>query len=307
MLPQPDVSQLREDIMRLKKERNAVIMAHYYQSPDVHEVADFVGDSLELARKAATTNADVIVLCGVHFMAESAAILCPDKIVLLAEAQAGCPMADMVTGEMVRERKKQKPDMVVVSYVNTTAEVKAESDICCTSANAVKIVQSIPEGKEILFVPDRNLGNYVMSKTGRDMMMWDGFCCVHNRIRPEEITKAKQAHPSALVLIHPECKPEVVSMADCVASTAGIIEFARQSDAKKFIVVTEVGILYQLRKACPDKEFYLPSETLLCANMKKTTAEKVKNVLETMEPKIVIQADIYEKALQSLEKMLAVG
>ncbi|MBP2629229.1 MAG: quinolinate synthase [Firmicutes bacterium] len=307
MLPQTEVSQLKEEIMRLKKERNAVIMAHYYQSPDVHEVADFVGDSLELARKAATTNADVIVLCGVHFMAESAAILCPDKTVLLAEAQAGCPMADMVTGEMVRERKKQKPDMVVVSYVNTTAEVKAESDICCTSANAVKIVQSIPEGKEILFLPDRNLGSYVMKKTGRDMMVWDGFCCVHNRIKPEEITKAKQAHPSAIVLIHPECRPEVVSMADCVASTAGIIAFARQSEAKEFIVVTEVGILYQLRKACPDKEFYLPSETLLCANMKKITAEKVKNVLETMEPKIVIQTDIYEKALQSLKKMLAVG
>lgn len=298
---------LRTEIIRLKKERNAVIMAHYYQAPEIQEIADFVGDSLELARKAAETNAAVIVLCGVHFMAESAAILSPDKIVLLPDEKAGCPMADMVTDELLRSVKSKKPEMIVVSYANTTAAVKAESDICCTSANAVKIVASIAADKEILFVPDRNLGNYVMKQTGRHMDVWDGYCCVHDRVTTDDVYRAQQEYPEALVLVHPECRPDVVSMADCVASTSGIIAFARRSQAQEFIVVTELGILYQLHKECPDKKFYVANDRMVCAKMKKTTLEKVKNALEQMQPQVTTPPDIREKALRSLERMLAVN
>lgn len=302
------VPQLREEILQLKKQRNAVIMAHYYQAPEVQDIADVVGDSLELARRAADTNADVIVLCGVHFMAESAAILSPDKIVLLPDETAGCPMADMVTGELLRARKNENPEAVVVSYVNTSAEVKAESDICCTSANAVRIIESIPEGKEILFLPDRNLGNYVMEKTGRPMMLWDGCCCVHDRrVTLEDVLLAKKTYPNAPILAHPECQSNVISIADCVASTAGIINFAEQSVENEFIIVTELGILHQLEKKCPGKKFHLASQELLCRSMKKTTLEKVKDALQTMQPQVTVAPSIRSKALQSLERMLAVN
>lgn len=307
MLLADKVCQLKEEILQLKKERNAVIMAHYYQAPEVQDIADVVGDSLELARRAADTKADVIVLCGVHFMAESAVILSPDKIVLLPDIAAGCPMADTVTGELLRERKKQNPNAVVVSYVNTSAEVKAESDICCTSANAVKIVESIPQEKEILFVPDRNLGSYVMEKTGRPMMFWDGCCCVHDRVTTWDIRRAKQAFPNAPILVHPECRQGVISMADYVGSTAGIIKFAKESVATEFIIVTELGILHQLEEQCIAKKFHLASPGLLCRSMKKTTLEKVKNTLQTMEPQVTVAPDIRQKALQSLERMLAVN
>lgn len=302
-----NIGQLTQEILELKKIRNAVIMAHYYQAPEVQDVADVVGDSLELARRAADTNADVIVLCGVHFMAESAAILSPEKIVLLPDIEAGCPMADMVTSELLRERKQQNPEAVVVSYVNTSAEVKAESDICCTSANAVKIVESIPKGKEILFVPDRNLGNYVMKQTGRSMMFWDGCCCVHDRVKAEDVYEVKEKYPSAPVLVHPECKANVIAMADYVGSTAGIIHFVKQSVEPEFIIVTELGILHQLTQACPTKVFHLASPGLLCRSMKRTTLEKVKNVLATMQPQITVAPDIRKQALQSLERMLAVN
>ena len=307
MLRENEISQLREDIIRLKKERNALIMAHYYQAPEIQDIADVVGDSLELARRAADTNADVIVLCGVHFMAESAAILSPDKIVLLPDETAGCPMADMVTGDLLRDLKNKNPEALVVSYVNTTAEVKAESYICCTSANAVKIVESIPGDKEIIFLPDRNLGSYVMEQTGRSMILWDGCCCVHDRVTVEDVLKAKKTYPDALILVHPECRSHVISMADCVSSTAGIIKFARKSVEKEFIIVTELGILHQLQKECPDKKFYLASQGLLCRSMKKTTLEKVKNALETMQPQVTVAPDIRQKALRSLERMLAVN
>lgn len=306
MLPDNEVYQLREEIIKLKKERNALIMAHYYQAPQVQDIADVVGDSLELARKAAQTEAKVIVLCGVHFMAESAAILSPDKIVLLPDPEAGCPMADMVTGELLRARKREHPEALVVSYVNTTAEVKAESDICCTSANAVKIVQSLPIDKKILFVPDRNLGSYVIEKTGRSMMLWDGCCCVHDRVRATDVLQAKQNYPNALILAHPECRTEVLSLADCVASTAGILDFAYKSKETEFIVVTEIGILHQLTKRCPDKKFYLANPGMLCRSMKKTTLEKVRDALVNMQPQIQVTPDIRHKALQSLERMLAV-
>ena len=307
MLLADKVCQLKEEILQLKKERNAVIMAHYYQAPEVQDVADVVGDSLELARRAADTKADVIVLCGVHFMAESAAILSPDKIVLLPDLAAGCPMADTVTAESLRERKKQNPNAVVVSYVNTSAEVKAESDICCTSANAVKIVESIPQEKEILFVPDRNLGSYVMEKTGRSMMFWDGCCSVHDRVTTWDVMRTKKVAPNALILVHPECRQSVVSMADFVGSTAGIIKFAKESVATEFIVVTELGVLHQLEGQCGAKKFHLASPGLLCRSMKKTTLEKVKNALQTMEPQVTVVPDIRQKALQSLERMLAVN
>ncbi|GAB6179161.1 quinolinate synthase NadA [Desulfotomaculum defluvii] len=300
------ISQLTEDIKRLKKERNAIVLAHVYQRPEVQEVADIIGDSLELSRRAAATDAEVIVFCGVHFMAESAAILSPDKVVLLPEENAGCPMADMVTAEELRAKKKELPEALVVAYVNTSAEVKAESDICCTSANAVKIVQSIPEDKPIIFIPDKNLGTYVANQTGRPMTLWEGWCNTHDWVTPEEVMKARQEHPDALVLIHPECRPEVVALADYVSSTTGLIKFAKESNAKEFIVGTEAGILHQLYKQCSGKEFYLATKRLVCPNMKATTLGKVKEALETMQPQITVSPEIRERALKCLERMLNV-
>ena len=306
MLVTDKIRQLTEEIQKLKKERNAIILAHVYQRPEVQEVADIIGDSLELSRKAAATDADVIVFCGVHFMAESAAILSPDKVILLPEENAGCPMADMVTAEELRIKKQQLPEAVVVAYVNTSAEVKAECDICCTSANAVKIVQSIPQDKEIIFIPDKNLGMYVASKTGRPMTLWEGWCNTHDWVTPEEVLRAKEEHPEALVLIHPECRPEVVALADYVSSTTGLIKFARENEAKEYIVGTESGILHQLYKQCPGKEFYLATKRLVCPNMKATTLDKVKRALEIMQPQITVPQEIREKALACLERMLAV-
>ncbi len=306
MLVADKIRQLTEEIQKLKKERNAIILAHVYQRPEVQEVADIIGDSLELSRKAAATDADVIVFCGVHFMAESAAILSPDKVILLPEENAGCPMADMVTAEELRIKKQQLPEAVVVAYVNTSAEVKAECDICCTSANAVKIVQSIPQDKEIIFIPDKNLGMYVASKTGRPMTLWEGWCNTHDWVTPEEVLRAKEEHPEALVLIHPECRPEVVALADYVSSTTGLIKFARENEAKEYIVGTESGILHQLYKQCPGKEFYLATKRLVCPNMKATTLDKVKRALEIIQPQITVPQEIREKALACLERMLAV-
>lgn len=300
------ISQLTEDIKKLKKDRNAIILAHVYQRPEVQEVADIIGDSLELSRRAAATDAEVIVFCGVHFMAESAAILSPDKIVLLPEENAGCPMADMVTAEELRAKKKEMPEALVVAYVNTSAEVKAESDICCTSANAVKIVQSIPADKPIIFIPDKNLGTYVANQTDRPMTLWEGWCNTHDWVTTEEVNKAKQEHPEALVLIHPECRPEVVALADYVSSTTGLIRFAKESTAKEFIIGTEAGILHQLYKQCPGKEFFLATKRLVCPNMKATTLAKVKEALVTMQPQITVSSEIREKALRCLERMLSV-
>ncbi|RKO67831.1 quinolinate synthase NadA [Desulfofundulus salinus] len=300
------IRYLSEEIKRLKKERRAVILSHVYQRPEVQEIADFVGDSLGLSQQAAKTDAEVIVFCGVHFMAESAAILSPDKIVLLPEIKAGCPMADMVTVEALRERKKEIPGVIVVCYVNTSAAVKAESDVCCTSANAVKIVSSLPEDRPVLFIPDENLGQYVARQTGRKIHLWEGYCNTHDKLFAEDVLAAREAHPNALVLVHPECRPEVIDLADAVASTTGMIRFARESDAREFIVCTETGILHQFRKQCPDKEFYLASDKLICPNMKATTLEKVHRALVTLEPRVTVPPEIREKALRSLERMLAV-
>ncbi len=306
MSAEDKIRYLSEEIKRLKKEKRAVILSHVYQRPEVQEIADFVGDSLGLSQQAAKTDAEVIVFCGVHFMAESAAILSPDKIVLLPEIKAGCPMADMVTVEALRERKKEIPGAVVVCYVNTSAAVKAESDVCCTSANAVKIVSSLPADQPVLFIPDENLGQYVARQTGRKIHLWEGYCNTHDKLFAEDVLAAREAHPDALVLVHPECRPEVIDLADAVASTTGMIRFARESDAREFIVCTEMGILHQFRKQCPDKHFYPASDKLICPNMKATTLEKVHRALVTLEPRVTVPAEIREKALRSLERMLAV-
>ncbi len=302
-----NVRQLWDDINKLKQKRKAIILAHYYQKPEIQEIADFVGDSLELSRTAAKTDAEVIVFCGVHFMAESAAILSPEKTVLLPVAEAGCDMADMVTAQALREKKKEMPNAVVVTYVNSSADVKAESDICCTSANVVKIIQSIPPEKDILFVPDRNLGIYAARQAQREVTVWEGYCPVHNDITVEDLLAAKNKYPNAVVLMHPECRPEVSELADYVSSTSGILRYAKESNAQEFIIGTEEGILHQLQKQNPDKKFYLLSSKLLCKDMKLTTLPLLKQALETMSPRVTVPQEVREKALVSLERMLAVN
>lgn len=301
------INKLSEEIKLLKEQRKAVILSHVYQRAEIQEIADFVGDSLELSRKAAGTDAEVIVFCGVHFMAESAAILSPQKTVLLPEKNAGCPMADMVDVESLRAKKSQMPEAVVICYVNTSAEVKAESDIACTSANAVSVVNSISKDHPILFIPDKNLGRYVAGKASRNnLTVWEGFCNTHDKLTRSDVLKVKADHPGALVLVHPECRPEVVDLADAVASTTGMLKFAEESPAQEFIVCTETGILHQFNKRCPGKRFYPASGKLSCPNMKSTTLDKVYRALVTMEPRITVPAEVRKKALKSLERMLAV-
>ncbi len=299
--------KMQKEIAFWKEKRRAVIFAHYYQRPEIQEIADLVGDSLELARAAAKTEAEVIVLCGVHFMAESAALLAPGKRVLLPEAGAGCPMADMVTEKALAEWKEKNPQAVVVAYVNTSAAVKALSDICCTSANAVKVAASLPAEQEILFLPDRNLGGYVMRQTGRRMELWPGWCNTHESVTQEDVLAAKKAHPDALVLVHPECCAAVANLADHIASTAGMVRFAAASAATEFIVVTESGILERFSKTCPEKSFYLATPKLVCPNMKLTRLPSVLRALETMSPVIRVSEDLRAPALTSLTRMLELG
>jgi quinolinate synthase len=294
------------EILRLKKQRNATILVHNYQRPEVQDIADFLGDSLELSQKAAQIQADVIVFCGVHFMAETAYIVNPKRTVLLPEPESGCPMADMITAEALVAKKKELPGATVVCYVNSTAAVKAESDICCTSANAVKVVQSIT-AKEILFVPDQYLGQWVSDKTGKQMHLWPGFCPTHMKILAEDIVREKQLHPDALALVHPECRTETKAVADEVMSTGGMIRFARESKAKEFIIGTETGIIYRLKKENPEKTFYPASDKAVCPNMKRITLEKVLWALQEMEHKITVPEDIRIKALSAVERMLAIG
>ena len=305
-MDQKTIRDLSEKILKLKKERKAVILAHFYQPPEVQDVADFIGDSLGLSQQAASTDAEVIIFCGVHFMAESASILSPDKIVILPDENAGCPMADMVDAVRLERKKQEIPEATVVCYVNTSADVKAECDIACTSANAVRVVESLPEGRPILFVPDKNLGHYIASKTGRDMILWQGCCNTHDRLTTEDILKAKKEHPEALVMVHPECRPDVVALADKVTSTAGMINFACESDSREFIVGTEIGILHPLKKRCPDKHFYMASRCLVCPNMKKTTLDKVYQSLVTLEPRVNVPEEIRDRAIVCLERMLEV-
>jgi len=295
-----------EKINRLKIKRNAVILAHNYQSGEVQDLADFTGDSLELSRKAASTDADVIVFCGVKFMAETAAILSPGKTVLLPDRHAGCPLSDMITAKQLIDLKCEHPDAIVVCYVNSSAAVKAESDYCCTSANAVEIVKSIPADKEIIFVPDQHLGRFVVEKTGREMILWPGYCVTHAAITEDDVKQAKAAHPGAIVMAHPECGEPVKAICDQILSTGQMLKFARQSEAKSFIVATELGIIHSLKKQNPGKEFFAATERATCPNMKRITVEKVLWSLEDMQYKITVSDEIRTRAKQALDRMVAV-
>ncbi len=285
--------------------RNAVILAHNYQLGEIQDVADFVGDSLELSRKAAETQADVIVFCGVHFMAETAKILSPQKTVLLPDLAAGCPMADMITVEQLRELKAEYPGRPVVAYVNTSAAVKAECDICCTSANAVKVVESL-DADEIIFLPDKCLGYYVASKTSKQIISYPGFCPTHYNITPEDILKSKEEHPDALVIAHPECTREVLELADGVFSTSGMLRFVRESSAQEFIIATEEGLLHRLYGENPGKRFYSPTAGVVCPNMKLITLEKLAWSLENMQYTIELPADIINRARKAIERMIEI-
>ncbi|MEN6464963.1 MAG: quinolinate synthase NadA [Syntrophaceae bacterium] len=298
--------ELTEKIEKLRRERNAVILAHNYQLPEVHDIADYVGDSLGLSIQASKTQADVIVFCGVHFMAETAKIISPEKTVLIPDPKAGCPMADMLTAAQLKELKAKHPGAKVVCYVNTTAEVKAECDLCCTSANAERIVQkAFPNGGEIIFVPDQYLATYVASRTGRDFVIWKGFCPTHARILPEHIREQRRLHPGAEVIVHPECKPAVIELADQALSTEGLCRYVQQTPAKEIIVGTELGIIHRLKKENPGKTFYPATELAVCPNMKLTTLEKILWSLEEMTHEVRVPEDVARKARVSIDKMLS--
>lgn len=324
-----ELSVLQETILRLKEDKNAIILAHNYQRDEVQAIADFTGDSLELSRTASTIECDIIVFCGVNFMAESASILSPDRIVLLPEIEACCPMADMITVSgarnlkaqfpgykftdgytypvdfTLRDMKKLHPGVPVVTYVNTSADVKAESDICCTSANGVRIVESLDTDK-VICVPDRNLSQWIAKNTKKEVIAWDGFCHVHDRVTKEDVIKAKQEHPKAVAVTHPECRIEVLEISDHVTSTSGMLRYAKSSDAEEFIIGTETGLLYRLRKENPEKFFYPLREDMVCPNMKKTTLKSVLRALETMRHEVKVPEEIRIPAKKALDRMLEV-
>ncbi len=298
---------LRHRILELKKKRNAIIIVHNYQREEVQDIADISGDSLALSEAAVRAEAKVIVFCGVQFMAETASILNPDKTVLLPVKEAGCPLADMITAQKLREEKQKNPDAAVICYVNSTADVKAESDVCCTSSNAVQVARSV-KAKKIIFVPDRNLGLYVQSKVpGKELILWPGYCSTHVGFHEEDIQRAKQNHPDAEVLVHPECNPGVIKLAGQVLSTGGMIKYAKSSNSKSFIIGTEQGLIYKLKQENPDKEFILPSNRLICPSMKLNTLGWVFHALDTMQYEIKVPRDIAEKAMTPLKKMLEVS
>jgi len=298
--------RLFEKIKLLKAQRKAVILAHNYQPAEIQDLADFCGDSLGLSIKAAQTDARTIVFCGVKFMAETAAILSPDKTVLLPDKFAGCPLADMITAEQLRQLKSKHPDAFVVCYVNSPAEVKAESDYCCTSANAVEVVSSLPQDRPIIFVPDQHLGRFVMDKTGRDLVLWPGYCPTHVVITVDDIKGAKEKYPDAIVMAHPECTEPVKALADELLSTGQMLKFVKKSTAKRFIVATEVGIIHALKKQNPQAEFIPASERAVCPNMKKITLDKLIGSLEDMQYKVAVPEEIRIKAKRSLDKMVEI-
>lgn len=299
-----DRADLQRRVRELREERGAVVLAHNYQLGEVQEVADFLGDSLDLSKRAAETDAKVIVFCGVRFMAETAAILSPDKVVLLPEPAAGCPMADMIDAESLRAMKAKHPGAAVVCYVNTSAEVKAEADVCCTSANAAEVVSRFPADREILFVPDRNLGRNVQLQTGRERMtLWPGFCNVHDRIRPEHVARRRAEHPAAAVIVHPECRPEVVELADAALSTSGMVRFAAETEARTVVVGTELGLIYRLAKENPDKTFVPLTEQAVCPTMKMTTLEGVVWALESLEPRVTVEEEVRRRAEVAVRRM----
>jgi len=292
------------EIKTLARERGAVILAHNYQPPEIQDLADLCGDSLELSRKAAETDARVIVFCGVHFMAETASILSPDKTVLLPRRDAGCLMADMITAEALKIKIASLPLMPIVTYVNSTADVKALSTVCCTSANVVQVVNSLPE-QEMLLTPDRNLAMYAAAKTGKKIHIWEGYCPTHEWLTPEDVDLARAAHPQAVFLAHPECRPAVVAMADVVASTSGMLRHVSQAAEREFIIGTEQGILYPMQQANPDKQFFPASKKMICRNMKKIQLSDVLHCLKTTEGEVKVPEEIRIPALQAVEKMIS--
>jgi quinolinate synthase len=301
-----DRTALREELEVLRRERQAVLLVHNYQNPEVQDVGDIRGDSLGLSRQAAATDAEVIVFCGVHFMAQTAKLLSPDKMVLLPEILAGCPMADMITPEQLAEFRADHPGAPVVAYVNTTAEVKAECDICCTSANAVQVIRSLPDQK-ILFVPDQYLAHWVAQQVPeKEIIPYGGFCATHVRIKPAAVQEAKAAHPEALAVGHPECPPDVLALCDAVRSTSGMIKYAQESSAREFIIVTECGMVYRLQHDIPDKQFY-GLTGIVCPNMKRTTLEKVVAALRELKYQIEIPEAIAAKARQAVQRMVEIG
>ncbi|MBN2705008.1 MAG: quinolinate synthase NadA [Deltaproteobacteria bacterium] len=299
--------EIIEKIQKFKKIHQAVILAHNYEPAEIQALADITGDSLGLSVDAARLDNPVIVFCGVRFMAESAAILAPDRKVLLPRLECGCGLADMADAAALKKMRALHPEAMVVTYVNSSAEVKAESDICCTSGNAVNVIKSIPPEREILFVPDRNLGAYVIEQTGRPMLLWNGACPVHDALRAADIEKAGSAHPAALVMVHPECRPEVTRLADAVLSTGGMLDFVGGANADEFIVATEEGMLYPLRKAYPGKTFFpVSAGKMICADMKMITPADILQTLETLEPVITVSGNIADRARLALERMLAI-
>ena len=325
----PDTTDLQQQILELKQRKRAIILSHNYQRDEVQDIADFVGDSLELSRIAATRECEMIVFCGVHFMAESASILSPDKTVLLPEIDALCPMADMINVDSprpvrkrfpgfdnppayvypaefsLRDIKKQYPGVPVVAYVNTTAEVKAESDICCTSANVVKVIESLP-GDEVICIPDKNLSLWAARNTRKKVIAWDGFCNIHERVTTDDVNKARSEHPGALVMAHPECRIEVLEMADHVTSTSGMLRYAQASDAKKFIVGTEIGLMHRLRMENPEKEFYALRKDMICPNMKRTTLYSILRAFQENTYVVKVPEEIRVPAKRALDRMLAI-
>jgi quinolinate synthase len=293
-------------IRKLKDEHRAVILAHNYQPGEIQDLADFTGDSLGLSIKAAETDAEVIVFCGVQFMAETAAILSPEKTVLLPDKSAGCPMADMITAEQLRKLKQEHPDALVVCYVNSSAEVKAESDYCCTSANAVEIVSSLPKDERIIFVPDQHLGRFVAERTGRDLVLWPGYCHVHVVITVDDIKNARSKYPDAIVMAHPECTEPVKELSDELLSTGQMLKFAAKSTAKQFIIATEIGIIHPLKKQNPEAEFVPASDRAVCPNMKKITLDKLVGSLEDTQHKITVPERIRIKAKKALDRMVEI-
>jgi quinolinate synthase len=298
---------LIDNIVKLKTEKDAIILAHNYQIDEIQDIADFVGDSLQLSIKASKVKNKIIVFCGVHFMAETAKIISPDRKVLLPDKYSGCPMADMITDKQLVNLKKEYPGAVVVCYVNTSARVKALSDICCTSSNAVKVVNSIPEDRQIIFIPDRYLGSYIQNQTGRKMILWNGFCPTHAKIDVKTIVALKKEHFNAIVIVHPECTPDVIEIADKVASTGGMLSFVKQSIKKEFIIGTEIGLIHRLKKENPDKIFYPASDHAICPNMKLINLEKLLWALEEEQFEIRLPHDVINKARIAIDNMLALS
>ena len=296
--------ELIQKILELKKERDAIILAHNYQIGEVQDIADYTGDSLGLSIEASKVTASVILFCGVNFMAETAAIICPDRTVIVPDENAGCPMANMITVRQLKEMKKKYPEAKVVCYVNTTAAIKAESDICCTSANAVKVVSSIPEDTPIIFVPDQSLGDYVSKQCGREMILWRGFCPTHHRILAQDVMDARKAYPDAEVIVHPECTADVIELADQALSTSGMRRYAKETSARRLIVGTEIGLLHSLRKDNPGKRFHPVSKLADCPNMKLNSLEKILWSLEDMVYEVSVPEDIRVKAREVIDKML---